>query len=482
MTDANKKQSGGVNAEADGDINVGGNVTGRDYIETTTNVTNTKQTTTNVEGGPVARYAVVGIIVIAVVAILALAVALNATFQALTNSTTAPVLPQSLTSPVAQATAPFNPTERSSTPPMPRATLTVTGTSSLVASPTLTLNSLHKDNEAITFLGCCGNSKIEVNRGIFIMNADGSNQSLLINISQYGGISSFAWSPDTTKVLLFSVSRAENNEEIFLATRDGFSVINLTSNPAPDYAASWSPDGSHIAFVSERDVSNTFSINNEIYLMNADGTGVTRLTFMDPDLVRSDIRSNHDPIWSPNGSKIAFVSERDGNEEIYIMNADGSEQTNLTNNPDWDSSPTWSPSGRQITFLSTRGQKIGGIAQIWVMNSDGSGQVQLTNTPSGNNHSASWSPDGKKIAFVSDRDGNSEIYIMNPDGSEQTRLTHSVDTDDQPAWSLDGTRIAYVSNRDGNPEIYAVNIDGSERMRLTNNLGIDWQPAWQSWP
>ena len=128
--------------------------------------------------------------------------------------------------------------------------------------------------------------------------------------------------------------------------------------------------------------------------------------------------------------RIAFTSKRDGNYEIYVMNADGSGQTNLTNNLAGDRCPAWSPDGKRIAFDSARGDNW----EVYVMNADGSGQTRLTNN-SADDHRPAWSPDGKRIAFSSDRDGNWEIYVMNADGSSQTRLTNNLDSDWDPAWS-----------------------------------------------
>ena len=127
--------------------------------------------------------------------------------------------------------------------------------------------------------------------------------------------------------------------------------------------------------------------------------------------------------------RIVFVSDRDGNWEIYVMNADGSGRTNLTNNPAADYDSTWSPDGTKIAFISDRD----GNWEIYVMNADGSGQTRLTNNPA-NDHGPTWSPDGAMIAFVSDRDGNKEIYIMNADGSGQMRLTNNASIDMYPSW------------------------------------------------
>jgi WD40 repeat protein len=162
--------------------------------------------------------------------------------------------------------------------------------------------------------------------------------------------------------------------------------------------------------------------------------------------------------------RIAFFSDRDGNREIYVMNADGSEQINLTNNPAADEAPVWSPDGTRIAFLSDRN----GNREIYVMKADGSEQTNLTNHPS-DHWGFAWSPDGTRIAFTSDRDGNYEIYVMGVEGSGVTRLTDSPAGDVLPTWSPDGTRIAFQSDRDGKPEIYVMNADGLEQTNLTNH-------------
>ncbi len=137
---------------------------------------------------------------------------------------------------------------------------------------------------------------------------------------------------------------------------------------------------------------------------------------------------------SPEQTKIAFVSDRDGNLEIYVMNVDGSEQTNLTNNSASDWFPSWSPDGKKIVFNSDRD----GNYEFYVMNADGSEKKRLTNNRA-NDWSSSCSPDGKKIVFNSVRDWIeeiiSEIYVMNADGSEQKRLTNNPARDFSTSWS-----------------------------------------------
>src|SRR5918992_80826 len=190
-------------------------------------------------------------------------------------------------------------------------------------------------------------------------------------------------------------------------------------------------------------------------------------------------------------SKIAFSSDRDGNSlAIYVMNADdGSGQTRLTYSPvdyDKDRDSRWSPDGKKIAFASSfrdvNGHDLKG--EIYVMNADGTNTTRLTNNIDFD-RSPSWSPDGEKIAFTSDRDGNTEIYVMNAaDGSGQTRLTYISAIDDEPSWSPDGEKIAFVSLRDQiSPEIYVMNAaDGSDVTRLTYNPTTDSHPDWAPTP
>jgi Tol biopolymer transport system component len=160
--------------------------------------------------------------------------------------------------------------------------------------------------------------------------------------------------------------------------------------------------------------------------------------------------------WSPDGKKIAFSSDRDGNIEIYVMNTDGSNQVNLTNSPEDEWSPAWSPDGKIIAF--------GRDNELYVMNTDGSNQVNLTNSPE-DEWSPAWSPNGKKIAFESsEKVGYSDIYIIDNDGSNRINLTNNPQYDSSPAWSPDGKIIAF--GRDN--ELYVMNADGSDQKRLTD--------------
>ncbi len=212
-----------------------------------------------------------------------------------------------------------------------------------------------------------------------------------------------------------------------------------------------------IAFVSDRDG------NSEIYTMDTDGGGQTRLTENDGE--------DFSPAWSPDGQRIAFVSDRDGNAEVYVMNADGSGQTRLTNNTAGDLAPGWTRDGSQIGFVTNRD----GNDEIYLMNADGSNQTNLTNNPA-DDASFSFSPDGLAIAFSSTReDSQYEIYTMGSSGGVATRLTTSEGDDINPSWS--SQRIAFQSNRDGNDELYSINANGQNQVRLTNGDEFDIDPS-----
>ncbi len=264
---------------------------------------------------------------------------------------------------------------------------------------------------------------------------------------------------------------------ICLANPDGSDFFDLTSDGVAGWPQ-WSPDGTKIAFL--RDIAG----DQEIYVVSADGTGESRLT--------DDIALDQFPAWSPDGTEIVFQTNRDGNYEVYVMDADGDRQINLTRHPDFDGWPSFSPDGTKILFYSMWPLGIHVHAEgeaaatakltmesydVMVMDAEGTEITNLSHI-SGSDWFPIWSPDGAKIAFQSDRDGIGEVFCMDADGSDQENLTQNPDPDGGPAWSPDGMRIAFVSLRDGNPEIYVMNADGSGQSRLTDNDAWDAGPSW----
>jgi Tol biopolymer transport system component/serine/threonine protein kinase len=245
-------------------------------------------------------------------------------------------------------------------------------------------------------------------------------------------------------------------------TATALSIPTETPTITPEPSPTPVGGGRRITFTSDRNG------NFEIYLINNDGSELLQLT--------DNPATDGDPEWSPDGSKILFASERDGNFEVYVMNADGSEQARLTENDARDWAPTWSPDGSQIAFASDRN----GNFDIFVMNADGSDVVQLT-TSTLLETFPSWSPNGQRIAFEATViEGVNNIFTMNPDGSNIRRVTETNARDGSPAWSPDGNRIVFQSTRDNNdgPEIYVMNADGTEQTRLTTSPRPDQYPAW----
>ncbi len=285
------------------------------------------------------------------------------------------------------------------------------------------------------------------------------------------------------------VSKRDGNAEIYVMDADGGNQRRLTNHPDNDWFPSWSPDGKRIVFFSNRDghVIRGGSAY-EIYVMDADGGNPQNLT--------NDLNDDRSPSWSPDGKRIVFVSDRDGfknddgviTDEIYVMDADGSNPQNLTNDLNDDRSPSWSPDGKRIAFVSQREGHFKGAAgitdEIYVMDADGGNQQRLTENHK-NDWFPSWSPDGKRIAFASERKGdlvNFEIYVMDADGGNQQRLTENRVYDWSPSWSPGGKRIAFMSERNGNAEIYVMDADGGNPQNLTNNRHRDVNPAWLNSP
>ena len=259
--------------------------------------------------------------------------------------------------------------------------------------------------------------------------------------------------------ILFTSQRTGSGD-IYAMNPDGSGVTRLTDHSAVDEEPAWSPDGTQIAFASRRT-----TLAQDVYVMNADGSNVRRLTTANGD--------DTAPAWSPDGSKIVFRSTRDGNFEIYSMNADGTGQTRLTNHSRADTSPSWSPDGSKIVFSRNTGSN----SEVYVMNANGSGATRIATD--------GWDPDwgsNGKIAFTRSLVGAFvwEVFTMNANGTGVTRLTSVSGPDFDPTWSSDGEKIVFSSGRNGgaNLEIYVMAANGSNQTRLTNHSAIDRTPDW----
>lgn len=228
------------------------------------------------------------------------------------------------------------------------------------------------------------------------------------------------------------------------------------------------PSGT-LSFLTTRDG------NFEVYVMDADGTNVTNLT----NNKALDFWSS----WSPDGKYILFYSNRDGNNEIYRMDADGSNQINISNHPSNEYLPCWSPDGKKIAFTSDRDSK---NREIYTMEIDGSNVNRLTSNELFE-EVPTWSPDGKRILFTRQleemidtvKTTNGELFIMDQDGKNEKRMTNRIGYDSGGKFSPNGKQIAFYGlNANNNFEIFIMNADGSEVKNLTNDALEDYSPDW----
>ena len=292
---------------------------------------------------------------------------------------------------------------------------------------------------------------------IYIMDIDGSNQTRLTNNETYDR--SLQISPNGSKIIFVSYEslfKESYRAEINIIDTDGTNEMRLTDAMGDDIHPQFSPDGSRIVFESARDG------DREIYMMDVDGDNQTNLT----NNPKSDIH----PRFSCGGSKVVFSSNRFVSWSTYIMDLDGSNQTKVILFP-----LVFSCSQDGLKIVYSRD------GDIYTMDTDGSNYSNITNNSS-RDRSPQFSPDGTMIAFHSERDRNSEVYIMDRDGSNQTNLTNRPEDDILFEFSPDGTQILFALIDFPNRDIYIVDIDGSNLTRLTDYPGWDWEPHFLSPP
>jgi TolB protein len=238
----------------------------------------------------------------------------------------------------------------------------------------------------------------------------------------------------------------DNFQDVWTINADGTDLTRITDSPGPDFDPAWSPDGTQIAFRSER------SGEPEIWLMNADGSGQHRLT------------AGLSPAWSPDGSTIAFS----GVSGLSLIDANGSHRRTLPHTEGGEY-PSWSPDGTSIAFNSN----LSGDHVMYIARADGSKVVELTR--SGEGWQVAWSPDGRSILFTSHRDhldNYTDVYVMRPDGSGVRRLTRNRAY--TPAWSPDGRHIVVSA-----PGLLVMNVDGTGITALaTPGVGETSLPDW----
>ncbi|MBN1221246.1 MAG: PD40 domain-containing protein [Anaerolineae bacterium] len=266
---------------------------------------------------------------------------------------------------------------------------------------------------------------------------------------------------------------------VYVMDADGSNVTVLSPEGLDDTAPTWSPDGKRIAFVSQRDG------NREIYVMETNCFELPDGCAQNAANVTRHPADDWTPAWSPDGTQLAFSSLRDGGWEIYVMDtvcldAPDTCRDNLrqiTADGNLNISPVWSPDGSRFAFNS----KAAGNWDIYTMAVDGSDIRQVTVAPE-NDLSPAWSPDGTRIAFETNRDGNVEIYVVDANGTTppQNLSNFSTANDHGPSWSPDGQLIVFYSNREGNWDVFSTTLDGNTVNNLTQTPGRDEQtPAWR---
>jgi TolB protein len=290
---------------------------------------------------------------------------------------------------------------------------------------------------------------------VFVVGPDGAGKSAVTELPDLR-VGPPAWSPDRKRIAYM-----RGGNDVYIANADGSGARKLRPN-FPWRSPAWSPDGATIAVA-----------------------GLGGIHVVDPDTHDGRRLTDHGgwPAWSPNGQMIAFVSVRDGNSEVYVMNANGSGQRNLTRNAAEDLLPAWSPDGRSIALVSNRD----GRFDIYVMGADGRGPPRrVTNGAPQINSTLSWAPDGRRIAFEGRARANSNVYVANVDGSGLRNLTRGFGQ--QPQWSPDGRLIAFVKRGRCPPcprpaEIYVMNADGSDQRNVTRSPASDDRfPVWLPQP
>ena len=269
------------------------------------------------------------------------------------------------------------------------------------------------------------------------------------------------------------VSEVDGDAEIYEVDPDSGDSSLVTLRPSStESGPRWSPDGKHIAFVSD-DLGNL-----NIYVIN-------RADFDETDVVAIAVLTSSEgneesPRWNADSDQLAYVTDLDGHSDVYVKSLEGESPVRITSSDTEEFLGDWSPDGQWLVFSRRGGEDSQGL---WLRNPAGVNLFQLT---SGNDLAPVWSPDGDAIAFVRNVDGNRDIYLLLPEDDDDWRgpvkaepLITSPEADHSPAWAPDGDTLAYVSNRDGNPEIYVVETDDDNPpLRLTTNEAEDSQPVW----
>ena len=272
------------------------------------------------------------------------------------------------------------------------------------------------------------------------------------------------FSSDRTAEMLKGPVTNRDVQEIFIADYDGANPRKVTNTKTLNITPTWSPDGEVIAYTSYRPSGGVGTFQDIVFSFIQTGDRQTPAN-------GNPSKQNYLPVWSPDGSKIAFTSNRDGNPEIYVMNRDGSSVRRMTNHPGIDVSPTWSPTGAQLAWVSERT----GTPKIYIMNADGSGQRPLDNEEC---YRPTWSAAPfNEIAYAAKSGPGFDIKVYSFATNESRRITDGIGTNESPAFSPNGRHIAFTSTRNGKVQVYTIARDGNDLRQITRE-GNNKYPNW----
>ncbi len=297
-------------------------------------------------------------------------------------------------------------------------------------------------------------SNIDGNREIFYLDPENAKP---VNITKSGEDEyDPTLSPDGTLLAFLSGRDDHNTIQVISLQQETPRRTSISQISGSHRDHSWAPSGERLAYLVQNGGEPT------THVAQYDGSSVMELTTIPAHEIGG---------WSFDGSTVVFSVQKGPGQGIYVRNPDGVNEVRLTDKPDYN--PVWSPNSHKIAFISERD----GNPEIYTMNSNAAELKRITDSAAPE-YDIAWSPDGNKIAYVSERDGNPEIYITEMRSGETIRLTRNSVRDDQPVWSRDGKRIVFVSYLDGDGEIIMMNNNGENQIRLTNNHYDDYSPTW----